>query len=153
MSFKNSNNTISKYKSTQSPTQSQDFDTVKRHTSQRSIGTQTQTQIRSTQTCNNHAEEIPENILLEAYSYKLQLRRDYLHSLLLDHEEIILFDLVKKSYTPDTRQCIINITNFNVSSNNVGPVIEEVNRTPNAVPTRKTVDNIMKLLLVKNNLD
>lgn len=29
--------------------------------------------------------------------------RDYLHSLLLDHEEIILFDPVKKSYTPDTR--------------------------------------------------
>ncbi|CAC5358013.1 unnamed protein product [Mytilus coruscus] len=55
-----------KYKSMQSPTQSQDFDTVKRHTSQRSIGTQTQTQTRSTQTCNNHVEEIPEIILNQA---------------------------------------------------------------------------------------
>lgn len=73
--------------------------------------------------------------------------RDYLHTLLLDHEEIVLFDPVKKSYTPDTRQCIINMTSYNVSSNNVGPVINEVlklaNRTPNAIPTRKTVDNII----------
>lgn len=85
--------------------------------------------------------------------------RDYLHSLLLDHEEIVLFDPVKKSYTPDTRQCIMNMTSYNVSSNNVGPVINEVlklaNRTPNVIPTRKTVDNIIveKIAVGQKNLD
>ncbi|VDI49876.1 Hypothetical predicted protein [Mytilus galloprovincialis] len=73
--------------------------------------------------------------------------RDYLHTLLQDNVELKLFDVEKNRYTTEARQCIMNLSSFNVSSKNVGTVIKEVlklaDKSPNVIPSRKTIDNII----------
>lgn len=64
-------------------------------------------------------------------------KRDYLHTLAQDNVELKLFDTEKNRYTPQSRKCIMNITSYNVSSENVGPVTNEVLKLAN------TVDNII----------
>lgn len=58
-----------------------------------------------------------------------------------------MLDPESNTYNASTRQCIMNLTSYNVSSQNVGPVIEEVlklvGEKTNSVPSRKTVDNIV----------
>ncbi|KAL3867759.1 hypothetical protein ACJMK2_040609 [Sinanodonta woodiana] len=92
------------------------------------------------------------NIQLKRDLQNITADRDYLQALLQDNAVVDLFDPISKCYTPDTRQCIMNITSYNVASANVGPVITEVlklaNRTPNEVPSRRTVDNIIAEKLV-----
>lgn len=84
---------------------------------------------------------------LRAEIKDLKTDRDYLHSLLQDNIETELLDPQSNTYNVSTRQCIMNLTSYNVSSQNVGPVIEEVlklvGKKPNSVPSRKTVDNIV----------
>lgn len=84
---------------------------------------------------------------LRAEIKDLRTDRDYLHSLLQDNIETELLDPQSNTYNVSTRQCIMNLTSYNVSSQNVGPVIEEVlklvGKKPNSVPSRKTVDNIV----------
>lgn len=64
-----------------------------------------------------------------------------------DNIETELLDPQSNTYNVSTRQCIMNLTSYNVSSQNVGPVTEEVlkivGKKPNSVPSRKTVDNIV----------
>ncbi|KAL3883205.1 hypothetical protein ACJMK2_029495 [Sinanodonta woodiana] len=96
--------------------------------------------------------ESKNNIQLKRDLQNITADRDYLQALLQDNAVVDLFDPISKCYTPDTRQCIMNITSYNVASANVGPVITEVlklaNRTPNEVPSRRTVDNIIAEKLV-----
>lgn len=77
----------------------------------------------------------------------LRTDRGYLHSLLQDNKETELLDQESNTYNASTRQCIMNLTSYNVSSQNVGPVIEEVlklvGKKTNSVPSGKTVDNIV----------
>ncbi|CAC5398193.1 unnamed protein product [Mytilus coruscus] len=84
---------------------------------------------------------------LETSIRSISEERDYLHTLLQDNSELNLFNVESNRYTPQTRQCIMNLTSHNVSSENVGPVIKQVlklaDKCPNAVPSRKTVDNII----------
>lgn len=95
-----------------------------------------------------HSMEEKESLTdLETSIRSISEERDYLHTLLQDNSELSLFDVESNRYTPQTRQCIMNLTSHNVSSENVGPVIKQVlklaNKCPNAVPSRKTVDNII----------
>lgn len=84
---------------------------------------------------------------LESRLRTITEERDYLHTLLQDNSELNLYDRETNRYTPQTRQCVMNLTSHNVSSENVGPVIKDVlklaNKCPNALPSRKTVDNIV----------
>lgn len=93
-----------------------------------------------------HCIDIDKLDELRAEIKDLRTDRDYLHSLLQDNIEIELLDPETNTYNASTRQCIINLTSYNVSSQNVGPVIEEVlklvGKKTNSVPSRKTVDNI-----------
>ena len=102
---------------------------------------------------NEKIKELEENLNNEI---ELQLRkelanvtadRNYLETVLQDNAVIELFDPATRAYTPDVRQCIMDLTSYNVASDNVGPVIESIlklcNKSPNAIPTRKTVDNII----------
>lgn len=63
---------------------------------------------------------------LRAEIKDLRTDGDYLHSLLQDNIETELLDPQSNTYNVSTRQCIMNLTSYNVSSQNVGPVIEEV---------------------------
>lgn len=63
---------------------------------------------------------------LRAEVKDLRTDRDYLHSLLQDNIETELLDSQSNTYNASTRQCIMKLTIYNVSSQNVGPVIEEV---------------------------
>lgn len=78
---------------------------------------------------------------LRAEIKDLRTDRDYLHSLLQDNIETELLDPQSNTYNVSTRQCIMNLTSYNVSSQNVGSVIEEVlklvGKKPNSVPSRK----------------
>ncbi|KAL3866613.1 hypothetical protein ACJMK2_043897 [Sinanodonta woodiana] len=70
--------------------------------------------------------ESKNNIQLKRDLQNITADRDYLQALLQDNAVVDLFDPISKCYTPDTKQCIMNITSYNVASANVGPVITEV---------------------------
>ena len=99
---------------------------------------------------SHQLEAMPETVStkdLESRLRSISEERDYLHTLLQENMQLNLYDVESNRYTLQTRHCVMNLTTHIVSSENVGPVIKEVlklaNKCPNAVPSRKTVDNII----------
>ena len=71
----------------------------------------------------------------------------YLANLLEDNTEIVLFDEESKCFTPECMSCIMNLDQYNIANHHIGSVIKEVLKvagiTPNRIPSRQTVDNIV----------
>ena len=77
----------------------------------------------------------------------LDMSIDYLQSLLEDNSELVLFDEVNKKINTELVECVMNLTSFKVSSEQVYNVISEVcklcGKQPNRLPSRSTVDRIV----------
>ena len=77
---------------------------------------------------------------------------DYLQSLISDNSELLLFDETTDKFTPQTRECVMNLTNLSVATKNVPGVIREVSKLcgkePNRLPARQTVDDIVQSKVV-----
>ena len=78
--------------------------------------------------------------------------------LLVNDNQINLFDEECKIYTPDTQECVYELLNLNVTSSKVSPVIQAVlklvNLKPNKLPSVQTVNNmnIQRLILAQKQL-
>lgn len=77
----------------------------------------------------------------------LNMSIDYLQSLLEDNSELVLLDEVNKKFNTELVECVMNLTNFKVSSEQVYNIISEVckhcGKQPNRLPSRSTVDRIV----------
>ena len=77
----------------------------------------------------------------------LNMSIDYLQSLLEDNSELVLLDEVNKKFNTELVECVMNLTSFKVSSEQVYNVISEVcklcGKQPNRLPSRSTVDRIV----------
>ena len=87
----------------------------------------------------------------------VKAENEYLR-LLVDNNEVILYDEEAKVYLPSTQKCVYELLNYNVSLSNVSPVISTVlklaNLHPNKLPCKSTVNNmnIQRLLLAQKQL-
>lgn len=77
----------------------------------------------------------------------LNMSIDYLQSLLEDNSELVLLDEVNKKFNTELVECVMNLTSFKVSSEQVYNVISEVcklcGKQPNRLTSRSTVDRIV----------
>jgi chromosome segregation ATPase len=95
------------------------------------------------------SESEKENVLTKAEQAQikdLDMSIDYLQSLLEYNSELALFDEVNKKINTELVECVMNLTSFKVSSEQVY-VISEVcklcEKQPNRLPSRSTVDRIV----------
>ena len=72
---------------------------------------------------------------------------DYLQSLLEDNAELKIFDSESQTYSNETVECVMNLTDLKVPSEKVGEVIKTVSsfcgRSVNRVPAPSTVNRIV----------
>ena len=59
----------------------------------------------------------------------------------------LYLDEESKCFTPECMSCIMNLDQYNIANHHIGSVIKEVLKvagiTPNRIPSRQTVDNIV----------
>lgn len=78
--------------------------------------------------------------------------------LLVNDNQVNLFDDECKIYRSDTQECVYALLNFNVTTSKVSPVIETVlklaNLKPNKLPSVQTVNNmnIQRLLVAQKQV-
>ena len=96
------------------------------------------------------SESEKENVLTKAEQAQikdLDMSIDYLQSLLEYNSELALFDEVNKKINTELVECVMNLTSFKVSSEQVYNVISEVctlcGKQPNRLPSRSTGDRIV----------
>jgi hypothetical protein len=81
---------------------------------------------------------------------------DYFHDLLQDNKDINIFDEQSRAYTPEYRNLVMNVSGYNVATENINSVINEslklVGKRLAQTPTRKTIDNIVTEKVVVSNI-
>lgn len=110
---------------------------------------------------NTITEELEEQTLKLDQTVKdlndIREENEYLR-LLVNENQVNLFDDECKSYTPDTQECVYALLNLNVTTSKVPHVIETVlklvNLKPNKLPSFQTVNNmnIQRLLLAQKQV-
>ena len=98
------------------------------------------------------ANEKDTSVINENFVLRDQLRQErqsaeYLESLLDDNAHLPLYDVFRGKFSTQLTECVLNLTNNSVPTRNVSNVIREVaklcNKTPNRLPSRSSVDDMV----------
>ncbi len=97
---------------------------------------------------DHNVELLRENSELKETNINLQENLHYFDTMLEEKRTVQLFNKDTNSFTNSTVECIMNLDNLNIANNKIPSAIKEVlklvNKVPDRLPSRRTVDSLVR---------